>query len=67
MNVKDLIEKLQEFDPETDVLIAIDPEGNGFNPLASDGVVLSHRNHEGEPCNPDDADEDISQMVVLWP
>jgi hypothetical protein len=31
--VGELIEKLQEFDPEMEVITSIDPEGNGFNPV----------------------------------
>lgn len=33
MKIKDLIKELQKFDPELDVIIQCDPEGNNFYPL----------------------------------
>lgn len=33
MKIKDLIKELQKFDPELDVIIQCDPEGNNFHPL----------------------------------
>ena len=33
MTVKELIETLSKINPEWEVVIAIDEEGNGFNPL----------------------------------
>ena len=34
MNVSELIEYLLGFDPETEVILQRDSEGNGFSPLA---------------------------------
>lgn len=64
MKVEELIELLGHADPTAEVLVAKDPEGNGFNPLHE---VVSTPVRDGEPCHPDDADTDAKEVLVLWP
>ena len=53
MKVRELINQLILLaDPEADVIISRDPEGNGFNPLAE--VVESLLDRDGAPKHPDD-------------
>ena len=40
MNVKELIDYLLGFDPETEIVIQKDAEGNGYSPLA--GADVGH-------------------------
>ncbi len=63
--VLELIEELSELDGDLLVMVSRDGEGNGFSFLSD--VALSGTNHEGEPCHPDDVDEDSHEVVVLWP
>jgi len=39
MKIKKLIKKLQEFDPELEVLTAQDPEGNGYSRVMDVDIV----------------------------
>lgn len=57
--VKELIEKLQEFDQDMEVITSIDPEGNGFNPVYLTLVGTSY--YDGETCVavPDDYEDEI--------
>lgn len=45
MTVQQLIELLEQYDPTADVIVAIDPEGNGFAPVeeTSEGFFNSRR------------------------
>jgi len=41
MKVKELIEKLNSFDPDIDIILQKDAEGNGYSPLEGvDGTVI---------------------------
>jgi len=40
MKVKKLIEELKKFDPETDVVLQKDPEGNGYSLAAGAEAVV---------------------------
>ena len=62
MNVGELIEKLQQVDPATLVILQKDSEGNGFSPLADVdpgfyeaattwmGEVYEYKQGESVPC-----------------
>lgn len=38
MNARELIEELQKLDPETEIILQKDAEGNGYSPLYATGV-----------------------------
>ena len=65
MTVKELIEKLATMEPTREVILSRDEEGNGYANLTD--VEDSACGSPGEPCHPDDADEDFDRVVVLWP
>lgn len=60
--VKELIEKLQEFDPDMEVITSIDLEGNGFNPVYLTLVGTSW--YDGETCMA--IPEDYEDALVEW-
>lgn len=79
MNVKELIEQLQKLNPEQDVIIQKDGEGNGYSPLSD--VEWDLRYHpettwSGEVYQDEDLDElgwdeedrsKLQNVVVLVP
>lgn len=77
MNVGELKEHLKEFDDSTPVLVASDPEGNGFRPLVDIEEAMiepngdKHGYVEDVYAVPDeDGDEEYEgyeERVVLWP
>lgn len=80
MKVKELIDTLQKFNPELDVWVQRDPEGNSFSPLggsADDGVVMddgeiySNEWTSHEACIEDPVEWDLlkekNQCVVVFP
>ena len=77
MLVKDLIEVLENMDPDLLVIIARDPEGNGYAPMGDYSVgVFDSKNDEfaeddiDEDWSEDEDDESITigkSCVVLWP
>ncbi len=71
MTVQELIEQLQALgQPDLEVFIAKDAEGNGFRKL--DDVQIDPM-VDGEAIHPEDAEmyaeegEDITYAVVFWP
>lgn len=40
MKVHELITMLNEYDPETQIIMSIDPEGNGYYPLSADMELM---------------------------
>lgn len=60
MNVKELIDYLLGFDPETEIIIQKDSEGNGYSPLAGaeDGFYVPDSTWSGEFYSPDYTIED---------
>lgn len=62
MLVKELMEILQEFDPETEVILQKDAEGNGYSPLHFyySGYYVADSTHSGsiydEVWAPDECD-----------
>lgn len=62
MLVKDLMEVLQELDPDTQIILQKDGEGNGYSPLAAYGMgyYVADSTYSGyvydEDWTPDDCD-----------
>ena len=76
MKVKELILKLQNLDPELEVIIQKDPEGNGYSPMsgAEIGQYLPDSPYSGYCIHPDDLpdlDEEtykqLETVVIFWP
>lgn len=83
MNVEQLINILQDLDPQTPVILSSDPEGNSFAGLGDFSIEHVEKDYRGEQLDagelfildPDDEDEydevDIStrfkKVVILWP
>ena len=68
MTVKELIEELQEYDPDTVVVLSRDPEGNGYSPsqslaagLYSDGEYYANLKEYGFKH------EEPQACVSIWP
>ncbi|MEE9446225.1 MAG: hypothetical protein V3V19_11240 [Cocleimonas sp.] len=70
MKIKELIEKLKSCDPEEEVILAKDNEGNGYSPLSniSHDIYRPESTWSGELVeyerNRKDGDIDV---VTLWP
>lgn len=47
------------------VVLSSDEEGNRFSNLHE--VQVAPTDSCGEPCHPDDAEDDARRVVVLWP
>lgn len=73
VKVRELIEKLKTFDPELEVWISRDEEGNGFNPLAWDFGKYLFDPEEKSPVDEECSDcygldrSDFPTVVILWP
>lgn len=65
MLVKDLMEVLQELDPDTQIILQKDAEGNGYSPLAAQGMgyYVANSTYSGDVYDEDwDADDcDLAQ------
>lgn len=59
MKLKELLEELKKLDPNAEVLVARDPEGNGFAPLYS--VDFDEEGGDYDDLNI------AGPIVVLWP
>jgi hypothetical protein len=68
MLVKELIEILQEFDPDTQIIIAKDPEGNGYSPGSSyfTGYYIPDTTYSGEVYCEDWTAEDCDMDEDQW-
>lgn len=72
MKVSELIEKLQELDPELKIYLSKDEEGNGFSTLVDvEESFFYTDDYESRPIHPDDLPEyddyKLFKAVVLWP
>lgn len=72
MKVKDLVAGLSKLDPNLEVVLQKDSEGNGYSPCAGfePGIYVPDSTWSGEFHNPSDVeDEEISDInaIVLWP
>lgn len=72
MKVKELIEELKQLDPEAEVILQKDAEGNGYSPCAGVQacIYVPESTWGGEVYNIDDEEVDADEQVkavVLWP
>jgi hypothetical protein len=83
MKVKDLLAVLAELDPEAELILQKDAEGNGYSPLAgaeanqiylpattwSGEVYFDHQDLLADGHEPEEADEIAARprVVVLYP
>jgi len=64
MKVKELLEELSNINPESDVFLQVDSEGNGYNELRIvDGDAFFH---DGEVFDADWSAEDCCLNEDLW-
>lgn len=68
MNVKDLINLLSAYNPDLEVVLQKDSEGNGYSPLsgAAPAYYEADSTYSGSVYAEDDTDEP-DNCVVLWP
>jgi len=76
MKVEDLIETLERLDPELEVVLSSDSEGNSFSPCSEYGIGFyvadsayygSFYNDQEELDEENKSTSDAVQAVVLWP
>jgi len=72
MKIKDLIELLNKEDPEMNIIMSKDGEGNDYSPLAGigDGLYVADSTWSGTVYNLDEKDEageNFEKVIVLWP
>lgn len=73
MKVKDLIATLKTVDPEFEVVMSSDGEGNNYSPLAGLSVemYIPESTWSGQLMHPDDAEDNDTEYkenaVVVWP
>lgn len=61
MTVKELQEMLKAYPPNLKIMVAKDPEGNGFNPLST--IATDKFNLETKEQTTGEG----AWMVILWP
>jgi len=69
MKVKDLIKQLSEMDPELDVIMQKDAEGNGYSPCAgadNDAIYVAETTWSGEVWTPSWSAEDADMEEDEW-
>lgn len=68
MKVKDFIMYLERFNPELDIILSKDSEGNGFSPLHSvtHEMYIAESTWSGELAT-DDYENFKFNSIVLWP
>ena len=69
MKVKDLIRELQLMDPEMEVIMQKDAEGNGYSPLAGadpNGIYIAETTWYGEVYDATWTAEDADMDEDLW-
>lgn len=72
MTIKNLIEQLNKLDPDLEVLLSQDEEGNAYGTLwkLTEEFYCEYPTGELELVNPEDITEELAQnarCVVLWP
>lgn len=69
MKVKDLIDELSEYDPEAEVILSSDAEGNNYSPARM--LCAAHytpiKSWYGEVDHPNNPHPDGDNAVVIWP
>ncbi len=68
MKVRDLLEILSTMDPETEVILQKDAEGNGYSPLYSvyPGIYVAITTWYGEVSDPDWSADDACLSPEEW-
>lgn len=67
MKVHELIDYLRSFNPESEIWVSGDEEGNDFHPLSSLSEEFLDRTY-GEIVDVDDEDDpNVELIVVAWP
>jgi len=64
MKVSKLIKQLQKLDPDTEVLLQIDPEGNGYRAVS--GVEEAIRDENEEVYDPSWTSDDCLLDADVW-
>ena len=70
MKVKDLIGMLEKFNPNYQVILQKDSEGNGYSPVAGaeDAHYVAEASYYGEVySDEDDIPDNAKPCVVIWP
>lgn len=76
MKIKELIKELKALNPESEVILQKDSEGNGYSPLSGieAGVYVPESTWSGEFVDQDDSEYDDARQepssvlaVVLYP
>lgn len=74
--VADVIQDLMQLDQQAPVLLARDPEGNGFKRYDETGTVMVRKGdplagdvdtYDMNDLEEDQTAEDFTEAVVLWP
>ena len=69
MKIRELIEKLNELDPDLEIIIQKDAEGNGYSPLAgidSDGIYIKETSWHGEVYDSNWSADDAAMEEEEW-
>ena len=66
MKVKELIKRLKQENPESEIVLAADEEGNYFTPLSVVECAI-YDPEEHEVYDPDAQDINGENAVILWP
>ena len=69
MKVKKLIKLLQAYDPNTEVVMSSDGEGNSYSPLADagQGFYVAESTWSGDLYSEEEKPDDAKEVVCLWP
>ena len=80
MKVHELIQQLSNADPDSEVILSRDSEGNGYSPVGTLEMAMPYDSwYGGAVYNPSDEDEMLSdcwtqdewdelpRVVVIWP
>lgn len=70
MNVKELIAELKNYDPEMEIIVSSDEEGNSFSSLYTIGAAICYQDGNEislvHPDDIDDYDEDELDTVLVF-
>jgi hypothetical protein len=68
MKVKDLIEQLSKLDPDANVVLQKDSEGNGYSPCAGaeEALYVAGSTYSGQVFNLDDDSTDVDMEDDEW-
>ena len=68
MKVSELIEELKKVDPDNEVIMSKDGEGNSYSPLSDlgSGIYIAENTWSGECYNPQWSCDDAGMGVEEW-